>query len=128
MRLRRLVCLLLMPIPAWALPDAPVAKSTAEHRFYDRPGKLLLTAALTAAATDTAQTCRNLARGGREVFLPTQSCPQVNLFLFGEVLAQEGVAYLLHRHGRHKLERLIRLASITDNVSGLVYSRRHGAW
>src|SRR5882762_5031206 len=110
-----------------ALPDAPVAKVTSEHRFYDKPGKILFTSALTVAAADAAQTCYFLQHGGKEDYLPTQHCPQVSLFIFGEVAAQEALAYFWHKTGHHKLERLTRFISIVDNTSGIVHSKRHGA-
>lgn len=94
------------------------------HAFYDRTGKIEFGAALTAASADSAMTCKNLANGGTESGLPTNHCPQVNLFLFGQVAGQEAIAYLFHRTGHHKLERLARFYTISQNTRGFVYSSR----
>jgi hypothetical protein len=98
------------------------------HRFYDKPAKVLLVSAVALAAADTAQTCRNLARGGQEHGMPASNCAQANFFLFGQVAVQEGVAYLLHRTGLHGLERVSRLFSISLNTKGLIQSKQAGAW
>jgi hypothetical protein len=97
----------------------------ADHRFYDKPGKVLFGTALALAAADTTVTCLNLASGGHEHALPTQHCPQVSLLLFGQVAAQEGLAYLFHRRGLHGMERGIRFVSIVSNTRGFSYSLRH---
>lgn len=107
---------------------APVAPAKPVHAFYDRPAKIELAVASIAVAFDTAQTCHNLANGGREIWLPTQHCPQVTLLLLGQVAAQEGLAYVFHRTGHHKLERLIRLVTIEENTRAIIYSKQHGAW
>jgi hypothetical protein len=99
-----------------------------EHRFYDRPGKILFTAAGVAAAFDTAQACHNLATGGRELGLPTQHCPQVSLILMGQVAVQEIAAYGLHKLGFHKLERFARFFTMEENTRALIYSKRHGSF
>lgn len=104
-----------------ARPPKPV------HKFYDRPAKIELTVAIGAAAFDMAQTCHNLANGGREQFM-TQSCAKNNLIEAGLLGAQELAAYTLHRTGHHKLERLVRLYSTVDSTIGIVYSKQHGAW
>lgn len=107
---------------------APVAPANSVHRFYDHPAKIELAVATSAAAFDIGQTCHNLATGGREVWLPTQHCPQITLVLLGSVAAQEGIAYMFHRTGHHKLERLIRLFTIEENTRAIIYSKQHGAW
>ena len=115
------------------LPDMPKPKPVEtyvapEHKFYDRQAKIELAAAITMAAFDIAQTCHNLANGGREYFLPTQSCAKTNALLFGQVAIQELIVYGLHRHGHHKLERYARLFTVGANLEGVIYSKAHGAF
>jgi hypothetical protein len=93
-----------------------------DHRFYDRPGKALVYLAVGAALADSGITCYNLHMGQGEYVLPTQSCPQVTTILLGQVTAQEGVAYFLHRTHHHVLERAIRAYSISANLDGFITS------
>jgi hypothetical protein len=99
-----------------------------EHKFYDRPAKIELIAAVTLNAADNLQACHNLARGGREAYLPSQTCSGVTALLGAQLIAQELAAYWLHRMHRHKLERCIRFFTIEGNVQGLIYSKMHGAF
>jgi len=98
------------------------------HRFYDRWGKAEFTTAATLAAWDAAQTCHNVMTGGHEDWLPTQKCAPAVAIIGGQVVAQEWLAYRLHRRGWHRMERMARLVTIQGNVRGLVYSKKHGAW
>lgn len=107
---------------------APVAPAKPVHHFYDHPAKIELAIATTSAAFDIGQTCHNLANGGREYWIPTQHCPQITLLVLGGVAAQESLAYVFHRTGHHKLERLIRLVTIEENTRAIIYSKQHGAW
>lgn len=97
------------------------------HHFYDKPAKLELALAGTAAALDMAQTCHNLATGGVEYTL-TQSCAADVGITMGILGMQELLALGLHKTGHHKLERLARLWSTTNNIEGAVRSKMHGAW
>jgi len=105
-----------------AEPESPFTK----HRFYDRFAKLELAAAGTLAATDSAITCRFLARGEREMNLPTQSCAGMVGFQLAFYGAGEGLSFLLHRTGHHKLERLPRLYLGSGNAYGIAFTARHG--
>lgn len=113
---------------AMCLPNAPVAKPIAPaHQFYDRFAKVEITASLSVAAFDIAQSCHNLATGGREYWLPGR-CHGVTLVDLGFVALEEVAAYALHRHGHHKLERILRLVSVEEQTRGIIYSKQHGAW
>jgi hypothetical protein len=105
-----------------AEPESPFTK----HSFYDRFAKIELASAGTVAATDIAITCRFLARGQREMNLPTQSCSGTVGLQIGFYAAGEGLSYLLHRTGRHKLERLPRLYLAYGNAYGIAFTARHG--
>jgi hypothetical protein len=96
------------------------------HQFYDRFAKLELAAAGTLAATDSAITCRFLARGQREMNLPTQSCAGMVGFQLAFYGAGEGLSFLLHRTGHHKLERLPRLYLGAGNAYGIRFTAKHG--
>ena len=100
-----------------------------EHKFYDRVGKIELGLAVAAAGADIAQTCHGMITDPlhtRELGLPSQHCGGVVFFLGGQVLIQEGAAYLLHRTHHHKLERAARFFSVFENTKGIVYSAKHG--
>jgi hypothetical protein len=123
-----LLLLLLAPISATAqLPDAPKPKV---HKFYDKPGKILLGSAAALAAADVGQSCHYMANGGYEMRTalnpwPAKNCGMLSVQLFGQVAIQEGVAYFLHRTGHHKLERVTRFFSMEENVYGIIYTRKH---
>lgn len=102
------------------VPQKPV------HRFYDRWGKIEFGAALTMASADSAITCHNLANGGHEYWQPTQSCAGNVAILFGGVAAQEGTAFLFHKLGWHKPERIVRFFTIQGSARGIAYSAKHG--
>lgn len=106
--------------------EAPKPKP--EHRFYDRPAKIELALAASASAFDNVQTCRVLGIGGREHFLPTQSCAGVTAFLTADVIAQEVLAYALHRSHHHKLERIVRFITLGSNVTGIIQSKQRGVF
>jgi hypothetical protein len=108
------------------LPDAPRPKAHA--RFYDRTAKAQLAVEAGALAWDETTTCRNLARGGTEQWLPTQSCAGVVGYQLLFAAAAEGAAYLLHRTNHHKLERIPRLYVAGAAVAGIAHSKRTGAW
>jgi hypothetical protein len=99
-----------------------------EHRFYDRPAKIELAAAVTLSAFDSAQSCYNVTHKGHENFLPTQSCAGITTMLTAEVAGQEVLAYMFHRTHHHKLERMVRFISISANLDGIIYSKRKGAF
>lgn len=105
------------------LLDAP--KPNPVHRFYDKPAKIELGAAVTMASADSAITCHNLANGGHEDWM-TQSCAGNVAILFGGVAVQEGLAYGFHRLGWHKPERVIRFFTIQASSRAIAYSARHG--
>jgi hypothetical protein len=106
--------------PLRAVRSAPI------HHFYDRYAKLELAGAGSLAVTDTVITCRFLARGQREMNLPIQSCGGMVGLQLGFYGAGEGLSFLLHKTGHHKLERLPRLYLGFGNAQGIVFSARHG--
>lgn len=106
--------------------ELPVKPEPQQSRFYDKGARIELSIAATAATVDVVTTCHALANGAHEDILPTQSCKGVSLILFGQVAAQEGAAYLLHRTGHDRLAHAVRLYSIIGNGRGIIYSKQHG--
>ena len=96
------------------------------HRFYDRFAKLELAGAGSLAVTDSVITCRFLARGQREMNLPTQSCGGMVVLQLAFYGAGEGLSFLLHRTGHHKFEHLPRLYLAYGNARGIAFTARHG--
>lgn len=103
-----------------------VKSPVTEHHFYDRYAKIELAGAGSLAVADTVITCRFLARGQREMNRQIQSCGGMVGFQFAIYGAGEGLSFLLHKTGHHKLERLPRLYLGFGNAQGIVFSARHG--
>jgi hypothetical protein len=120
--------LVLMTLHPQPRIESPQPKPVAIHRYWDRANKIEFAAGASLAAADMTQTCRNLARGGHEEFLPTQNCGQAIAFTVGSYAAAEGVAYILHRTGHHKLERVPVAYMAAASARGIVFSKIHGAW
>ena len=117
------------------MPEPKVIKATpavsregapAHERFYSgRATKITLGVELGAWAADMALTCRNLANSGREWALPASTCGQAVALTAGFHATGEGVAYLLHRLGHHKLEQVPRWYLAFGNIYGTAYSSAH---
>ncbi|MBZ5532581.1 MAG: hypothetical protein LAO20_14205 [Acidobacteriia bacterium] len=110
------------------LPDAPQAKPQPvhagnyfpEHRFLDKSNTFALGAMVSLRATDAVITCRVLKTGRwEEGWLSTNSCRGVATFnaIFSALGA--GGAYLLHRTGHHKLERIPMWISAGGSAAGI---------
>ena len=132
--MRFVICLFLLAGMAKAdeLPAAPVARPTTveEYRFRDLQNSIAFTAMAGARAFDAVQTCRRFAQNGHradggvwvERELPTQTCGGVVAFSAGYVLVGSGAAYLLHKTGHHKLERVPMWLSGVGAAQGIEYS------
>lgn len=114
------------PPIAFPLPSRPAQLAQVEHRFYDRPAKLELLAWAAVGGTDIAQTCRFMARGYGDEWMPARTCGQTAMIGVGAIALVELTSLALHRHGHHRWERVPRLLAIGGNVSGLVTSKRNG--
>lgn len=116
-----------------ALPNAPAVKLEAPkpavtHAFWDRTARIELATWATVGTADTTMTCRTIAQGGSENISPAKTCKGLILSGVIIVVAEEFVAYELHRHNHHRLERVPRLIGIGANSAGLLYSHEHGSW
>ena len=122
---------LLFCAPCFAndLPDAPQPKpeiiyrvEKAPHKFYDREAKYTLFAEGLLLTGDSIITCRNLAPGGQENWLPTHKCSSTVAVMVGFHAAAECSAFLFHRTGLHKFERFPRLYLAAGNAEGMAVS------
>jgi len=82
-------------------PDRPL-----QHKFFDRQQLLALYVHSGMRAVDTIKTCRELSHGGREDWIPTQSCGGIAAWQVGSIGLALGVGWMFHRHGNHRLERI----------------------
>jgi len=112
------------------LPDKPEPIETEPthvvHRFLDTKGKIAIGTNLALKTLDAVGTCRTLAAGGHEDWLPTQHCAPASALIFGEFAFDVSLAYIFHRTGHHKLERIAEVLCPADSVAGIVYTESHG--
>ncbi len=112
-----------------ALPDKPEAVQEeihATHGFLDTWGKVANGANLSLATLDAVGTCRTLASGGHEDWLPTQHCGPATLMILGGVAADISLSYVFHRTGHHKLERIMEVVGSADSVAGITTTLANG--
>jgi hypothetical protein len=140
------LCLLLLcaiplmgnELPSRPLPDAPPPKIQPSEglyyvqsspkpvttgRFLDRPAKAAAIATIGLLAWDSAQTCNNLARGGHEDWLNTQKCGPAVAQLAANKLAFWGGAWIAHKTGHHKIERVCEWLGPAWSAAGIASSR-----
>jgi hypothetical protein len=103
---------------------APVSQPQVvpEHKFWDRQQKLALAAHSAVRLADTIKTCRELAHGGVEDWIPTQSCGGVAAWNAGSVGVALGIGWLFHKYGFHRLERITPWLGTGASAAGLTKS------
>lgn len=106
----------LMLAPASQLQIVP------EHKFWDRQQKLALAVHSAVRLADTIKTCRELAHGGVEDWIPTQSCAGIAAWNAGSVGVALGIGWLFHRYGFHRLERITPWIGTGASAAGLTKS------
>jgi hypothetical protein len=113
------------------LPDSPAPKLEIVNRtprpdttprFWDRTNKVEFGAMVGLAAWDMGQTCDFLAHGERELYL-TQSCPKNIAITAGIDAGATLTAWLLHKTGHHKLERLPMLYFAGNSLYGVIVTK-----
>ena len=121
-------------MPLLAAPDALLETPTLmvtptaqpqpapEHNFWDRQQKLALMLHSGVRLADTIKTCRELAHGGMEVWIPTQSCAGIAAWNAGSVGLALGVGWLFHKYGFHRLERITPWVGTAASAAGLTKS------
>ena len=115
------------------LPDAPAPKVEAApkrvtnlHTFYGgRETRITIAVEVAAWGADMAATCRNFGQGGKETVLPAYNCAQVIGWTAAFHAAGEGLAYLLHATGHHRLEQVPRWYLTGGNLYGAAYTAAH---
>jgi hypothetical protein len=96
------------------------------HKFLDLQGKIANGTNLSLATLDAVGTCRTLAAGGVEYWLPTQHCGPASASIAGGLALDIGIAYIFHRTGHHKLERIMEIVGSADSLYGVAYTTTHG--
>lgn len=95
---------------------------TQEHRFFDRTNISAIAITSSLRVADGIATCKNLQSGGREHWLPTQSCVGVSAWLAAGEGTQITLQWILHRRGHHKLERIVPVIGATGSAISVGYS------
>jgi hypothetical protein len=111
------------PAPsANALLRAATPSLPTEHKFFDRQQLFALYVHGGVRTADTIKTCRSLAHGGVEDWIPTQSCGGVAAWQAGSVGLALGIGWLFHKTGHHKLERITPWVGTGASAAGLTKS------
>jgi hypothetical protein len=106
--------------PALFRPTTP--KLQPQRKFFDRRQLLALYVHSGIRLADTIKTCRSIAHGGVEDWIPTQSCGGIVAWQAGSVGLALGVGWLFHKHGHHTLERITPWVGTGASVAGLTKS------
>lgn len=113
----------LAPAPAGnALVRAATPEQPAEHKFFDRQQLLALYVHSGVRLADTIKTCRSIAHGGVEDWIPTQSCGGIAAWQAGSVGLALGIGWIFHKHGHHTLERITPWVGTGASMAGLTKS------
>jgi hypothetical protein len=130
--IKLVLALVLLAIPTFGLPSVPQPKpfetKPAAVHYWDKWNRIESLSMFSLASFDMAQSCHNVRSGGREDFLPTQSCAKIAVMIGAGEVGAIGLSMLLHKTGHHKLERIPILLMIQADTRGIVYSHSHGAW
>lgn len=89
-----------------------------QHKFFDRQQLLTLYVHSGMRAVDTIKTCRELSHGGREDWIPTQSCGGIAAWQVGSIGLALGIGWMFHRHGNHRLERITPWVGTAASAAG----------
>jgi hypothetical protein len=96
------------------------------HAFLDLQGKILNSANVGVATLDAVGTCRTLAAGGHEDWLPTQHCAPASAMIGLGLAFDISLSYIFHRTGHHKLERIMEFVAPVDSIAGVTSTVTHG--
>jgi hypothetical protein len=94
------------------------AQRPPEHKFFDQQQRFALYVHGSMRAVDTIKTCRVLAHGGREDWIPSQSCGVITAWQAGSVGLALGAGWLFHRTGHHRLERITPWIATAASAGG----------
>ena len=106
------------------LPEAPQP-----HRFWDTHNTLLFAGVAAANSADFVVTRQNLQSGGKEMNPITRifsgSTAGLAVNFAGETAATMGIAYLFHKSGHHRLERMTSAIAMSITTQAVIYSGTH---
>ena len=128
MRRLRLLFAVMLCSASLLAQDLPDLESP--HRFWDKPNQALFLTHVALESADFAITHRNLSRGGRELnpmgnALCESGTPGHVVFFAGRSAGVAAISYLLHKSGRHRLERAFMVVASVDSAIGVTYSFAH---
>jgi hypothetical protein len=107
-----------------ALPEAPKP-----HRFWDKQNTMLFAGVAAVNTADFVVTRQNLLSGGKELNPVTRvfagNSASLALNFAGETAATMGIAYMFHRTGHYRLERMTSLVAISYSAPAVIYSGTH---
>jgi hypothetical protein len=109
----------------------PIERQPGEppDHFFDTKGKIAIGVNAALTTLDAVGTCRTLAAGGHEHWLPTQHCAPASALMFGGFAFDISLSYVFHRTHHHKLERAMEMVGSANSLSGVVYTTTHdGKW
>ena len=123
------------------LPDAPtpfveaaapvviIPSNLSEHKFWDKPNRLLCVTAAILNGADFAVTRANLQSGGQElnpvVRVFGRSTAGLAVNFIGETAGVISLSYFFHKTGHHKLERVVSLVNIGGSTGAVSYGLMH---
>lgn len=121
---------------ATARPFVIRPKGPVMHEFFDHQNIIAFSTAVALRTADSAYTCAvgvgtttHNADGSitvrREDFMPVNSCHGVVLMNAAFTGAGLGGSYLLHKMGRHKLERFPNWIAASVPALGIAYTATH---
>jgi hypothetical protein len=106
------------------LPEAPKP-----HRFWDKTNSFLFAGVAAVNTADFIVTRQNLQSGGQELNPVTRvfagNTATLALNFAGETVATMGIAYMFHRTGHYRLERMTSLVAISYSAPAVIYSGTH---
>jgi hypothetical protein len=106
------------------LPEAPRS-----HRFWDTQNTLLFVGVAAVNSADFAVTRQNLQSGGQELNPITRlfagSSAGLAFNFAGETAGTMAIAYLFHRTGHHRLERMTSAVAMSISAPAVIYSGTH---
>jgi hypothetical protein len=120
------------PTAAPAINQQPVAHVVSEGKvaaglavFFDKPRVTSTALNFSLRTFDTVESCRNLDRGGKEYFLPTQHCSGVAIISAGFTVGAFALERVLYKH-HPRLARIPQIVSASGAASGVAFSAKHG--
>ena len=105
----------LLPLVAGFLLSTTPLNAQEPHKFFDRQNVILFSSTAVVRTLDLHSTWRVSKHGGREVILPqslVDNKPAFTTFSYGMVGGNIAIAYIFHKKGWHKAERILSMVHI----------------